>query len=304
MAKDDVEIEVEAAPEVAEDNIKVEIAPEAPKRKAVKTEEGIESLRAQLEQRDSDLEQERAARSTAEKRAQEASQSAFTAQNEALDSNFHLVTNAISTIAQTNDILKSNYRDAMSVGDFERAADIQSEMSSNAAKLLQLEQGKQAIERAPRPQAPQPYIADRLQSVVNSLAETAPRSANWVRSHPEYARDDRLFQKMMSAHQLAVSDGIVPETDEYFAEIESILRIRRSDSSEDYSDPSRTAAQVTQRRSAPPAAPVSRSGTAPGTRPNTVRLTREQAEMAEMMGMTPQEYAKNMLLLQKEGKMN
>jgi hypothetical protein len=35
-----------------------------------------------------------------------------------------------------------------------------------------------------------------------------------------------------------------------------------------------------------------------------VRLTREQAEMAEMMGMTPQEYAKNMLLLQKEGKMN
>jgi phage I-like protein len=34
-----------------------------------------------------------------------------------------------------------------------------------------------------------------------------------------------------------------------------------------------------------------------------VRLTREQADTARMLGMTEQEYAKNMLALQKEGKL-
>jgi hypothetical protein len=33
-----------------------------------------------------------------------------------------------------------------------------------------------------------------------------------------------------------------------------------------------------------------------------VRLTREQREMADMMGMKPEDYAKNMMALKKEGK--
>jgi phage I-like protein len=62
-------------------------------------------------------------------------------------------------------------------------------------------------------------------------------------------------------------------------------------------------AKVTQRRSAPPSAPVSRSGSAPGSRPNVVRLSNAEREMANMMGMTDMEYAKNKQALQKEGKL-
>jgi hypothetical protein len=64
------------------------------------------------------------------------------------------------------------------------------------------------------------------------------------------------------------------------------------------------AAKPTQRRQAPPSAPVTRSGTAPGTRPNVVRLSAQEREMAEMMQMTETEYARNKLALQKEGKLN
>jgi hypothetical protein len=294
MAKkddDQIEIEIDDGPPAKADDIKVEVAPEP---RAAEPDNAIETLKAQLAQ-------ERAARQAAEHRAQEAASTAYSAQNEAHDSNLSLVVNAIGTVQQSNDILKANYRDAMSVGDYDRAADIQGEMASNQAKLLQLQQGREALENQSRPQAPQPYQADPVEAIASRLS---PRSANWLRAHPEYATDPRLYQKMLAAHNLATADGIPVDTDDYFAEIESTLRISRPEPRSDHSDPTQQAAQVTQRRSAPPAAPVSRSGAAPGTRPNTVRLTAQQIEMAEMMGMSPQEYAKNLLALQKEGKLH
>ncbi len=292
--EDPIEIEIDNDSKPVSDEIKVEVVPESAKKRALEPDEGIEALKVALQQ-------EKAARLAAEQRAQHATHTAYSAQSEAHDSNLHLVTNAIATVNQTNEILKASYREAMAVDDYDRASDIQVELASNQAKLLQLEQGKQALETQGRPQAPQPYQLDPLEALASQLS---PRSANWLRAHPEYATDQRLYQKMLAAHNLAVADGHRVDSDEYFSEIEGTLRIKRSDPVRDDSDPTRQAAQVTQRRSSPPAAPVSRTGSAPGTRPNTVRLTAQQIEMAELMGMTPQEYAKNLLALQKEGKVH
>ena len=49
---------------------------------------------------------------------------------------------------------------------------------------------------------------------------------------------------------------------------------------------------------------VSRAAPATTTpRANSVRLTASEREMAQMMGMTNEEYAKNKLMLIKEGKL-
>ncbi len=253
----------------------------------------LEALREQLET-------ERKARQEAQRRASEAEYSAYEAKGEVQDTSLHLVSNAIDTVIQNNNILKANYRDAMAMGDFDTAADIQSEMSSNAAKLLQLEQGKQALENQPRQPAPTPYVADPVEALASQLS---PRSADWVRRNPEYATDPRLYQKMLAAHNLAMADDIPADSDDYFAAIEDTLRIRRQDNGGDY-DAMADAAKPTQRRSAPPAAPVSRSGGGGGSKPNRVTLTAAEREMASMMGMTPEEYGRNKLTLQKEGKLN
>jgi phage I-like protein len=65
-----------------------------------------------------------------------------------------------------------------------------------------------------------------------------------------------------------------------------------------------TASTPTQRRSAPPAAPVSRSGNGSGGKPNTYRMTPEEREIAQMMGMSPEDYARNKIALRKEGKLS
>lgn len=289
---DPIEIELTDDNPPAEEKVEiVEKVEDHPKEDPV--DSGLEALKEQLER-------ERQARAEAERRANEAAQTAYQAQSEAQDSNLHLVTNAIETVNQTNAILKSNYRDAMAAGDYDTAAEIQAEMSSNAARLLQLEQGKQALESAPRVEAPRPYVADPVEALASQLS---PRSADWVRRHPEYATDPRLYNKMLAAHQLAVSDGINPDTDDYFASIEDTLRINGS-RRDSYDDASSAAAKPVQKRSAPPAAPVSRSGTGTGTRSNRVTLSAEEREMASLMGMTPEEYGRSKLALQKEGKLN
>jgi hypothetical protein len=290
-AEDRLELDLGDDPKPAEDIIVEKSEEKTPAADPV--EDTLDALKKQLEE-------ERKGRQEAMRRASEAEQSAYAAQGEVQDTSLHLVSNAIDTVRQNNNILKSNYREAMSLGDFDTAADIQAEMSANAARLLQLEQGKQALENQHRPPAPKPYQADPVEALASQLS---PRSADWVRRNPQYATDPRLYQKMIAAHNLAMADDIPADSDDYFDAIEDTLRMRRQDNSRDY-DAMADAAKPTQRRSAPPAAPVSRSGGGGGSKPNRVTLSAAEREMASMMGMTPEEYGRNKLTLQKEGKLN
>lgn len=289
-AEDRLELDLGDDPKPAEDII-VEKSEE--KTPADPVEDTLEALKKQLDE-------ERRGRQEAMRRANEAEQSAYAAQGEVQDTSLHLVSNAIDTVRQNNNILKSNYREAMAMQDFDSAADIQAEMSANAARLLQLEQGKQALENQPRQPAPKPYQADPVEALASQLS---PRSAEWVRRNPQYATDPRLYQKMIAAHNLAMADDIPADSDDYFDAIEDTLRMRRQDNSRDY-DAMADAAKPTQRRSAPPAAPVSRSGGGGGSKPDRVTLSAAEREMASMMGMTIDEYGRNKLILQKEGKLN
>jgi hypothetical protein len=245
------------------------------------------------------LETERRARKEAEVRARDAAQHANKAYSEVEDTNFQLVVNAIDTVRRENDILRSHYKEAMSVGDYDRVAEIQESMGSNSAKLLQLENGKAAMEARPRQQQV-PTYADPVEDFASRLSN---RSAEWIRRNPQFVTDSRLQQKMIAAHNLAVADGYRPDSDEYFEYVEDTLKTRRQPQQETAvnTDSPMSSASKPAPRAAPPAAPVNRSSS---QRANTVRLSSAEAETAKMFGMTDQEYAKHKLALQREGKMN
>ena len=71
------------------------------------------------------LEEERKARMDAEAFARNAGEQARMAHNEASDSNLHLVSGAIDSVRRDQEILKANLRDAMAIGDYDKAADLQ-----------------------------------------------------------------------------------------------------------------------------------------------------------------------------------
>lgn len=289
---DSVEKNEEPAVEVVvEPEVVVETAP------ASANEE--DDVQSQLQKLQQTLESERQARREAEMRARQAAEQANKAYSEVEDTNLQLVVNAIDTVRRENEILKSHYKEAMSVGDYDRAAEIQESMGANSARLLQLENGRTAMESRPR----QPAIPTYTDPVDAFASKLSPRSAEWIRKNPQFVTDQRLQQKMIAAHTLAVSDGYQPDSDEYFAFVEDTLKVRRPQPSEQPSaaDAPLSNASRPVSRAAPPAAPVNRSSS---PRANTVRLSPAEAEAAKMFGMSEQEYAKHKLALKREGKMN
>jgi hypothetical protein len=285
-------------PEPVVEVVKTEPAPKEPVREAsIEPEEGLKRVQKQLED-------ERAARIAAERRADEAARNEHAAKVDVQDTQKSLLENAIATVKSSQEALKARYREARSANDLDAEFQIQEEISSNAARLLQLEQGKKALEAQPKPQIRAPE--DPVEGFARDLS---PRSGAWVRAHPEYVRDRGKNAQMIAAHQLALARGHVVDSDEYFQSIERTLEISDETAGNGTvrtEKPTESALSEAARpkKAAPAAAPVSRTGTASGERSNIVKLSPEEVEMARLMGMTDREYALQKVELQKEGRLN
>lgn len=294
----EIEIDFDAVEKAAKEP---EIKIEEPKEEApaeISPEDGIETLKKRFEE-------ERLARIEAERRADAAARMAHEARGQVDEGNLQLVTSAIDTLKRETDILKANLRAAMASGDYSAAADAQEAMADAKAKLLQLENGRAALQEQAKNPRIHPQQIPAYDPVETLASQLSPRSAAWVRAHPEFARNERLTQKMVAAHNLVTADGVQPDTDEYFETVERILGVQAPAASVAAAEaPMSAAAAPAQRRSSPAAAPVSRSGTGTGGgSPNVVRLSADEREMAKMMGMTAEEYARNKLALIKDGKL-
>lgn len=283
-------LEEPKTPEKTSDEPIIEVVSEH--TEAPKGEE--EDVQAALEKLNRKLKKEKRLREKAEQEAYEASLRAKQANTEVETNQLTLVGTAIDTVKRDQEILKANLRDALAIGDYDKAAEINDAMSMNSAKLLQLEQGFNEMKNRPRQEEPV-----RSRDVIDDLASrVTPLSAKWLKKNRDHLQDPRAIRMMGRAHEDAVDMGIEPESDEYFSFVENRLGINKPAKkievdADDDDSPLSEAASTSQRRQSPPAAPVSRSGSAPGTRPNVVRLTPAEVEAAKISGISPQEYYMN-----------
>ena len=249
------------------------------------------------------LEKERKARLEAENLARQATEHARMAHNEVSDSNLHLVSGAIESVKRDQEILKANLRDAMAIGDYDKAADLQEQMTSNISNLRQLERGFEEMKQQPRmqPQAPAP----RELTVDTLIDQVTPRSAAWLKQNRDHLPDSRSIRVMARAHEDAVDFGIAPESDAYFQFVENRLGISNKRSSIPEVDSVMSdASSAKQRRSSPPSAPVSRNPIDSPQRPGVIRLTPAEVEAAKISGITPLEYHENKMRELQKQRMN
>lgn len=291
--------------------VDADLAAKGGENAVLKPEDGIKALQKQLED-------ERNARTAAEARAREAANGEAAARGEVQKTQLDLIKGAIEQTTQQLDVLEVQYADAMTAQDFKAAAKAQREMSTKAADLAQLKAGENHLKNAPKP-APRAPV-DPVEAYVARIGADFPRSRAWVRAHPDWARNENGQEQLVAAHQLAVRRGFAPESDQYFKDIEQTLRIEAAphtqgaqsrqahlDDVDPLADVAATAA-VGGRSTSPAAAPVSRSGGANGSKPNVVKLSQDEVEMARNMfpdSKDPlQEYARNKIALKREGKLS
>lgn len=262
---------------------KIEVIEEKPEKKIeVSPEEGIQAMKQRLEAAEK-------ARHEAEMRAREAAERAQKASSETKDANYQLVVNAIETVKGRAEAIKQAYANAMASGDFDKAAQLQEALAINAQQLSELKRGKKAMKEEMEQKQKEPAPEKSNEPMIDQLArQVSPRSASWLRENRDVLDNERMIRRMFRAHEDAVDEGIAADSDEYFSFIEGRLGMTKV---EEPPPPKRSSPP-------PPPAPVSRGS----QRPSVIRLTRDQVEMAKNLGMSEADYAKNMVALQREGK--
>lgn len=306
--KDDVEIVLENK-EPSKDEPLVIIEGEEDRVEAKKDElvnetdpnEAIKKLNVQLKK-------EREAREKAERLANHANQQARQAYADDHETKKQLVASAIDRLKTDSSIFTAQFAEAMSVNDYEKAAQIQQAMAVNATKLAELESGFEKMKVQPPPVPDSSQAKSELDKIIEAVDKQSPVSAKWLKNNREHLDNDKMIRKMFRAHEDALEDGIRADTDEYFEFIEDRLGLRKkeekarqkeAEQNEMAEDSVMSAAAKPVRSVQPSPAPVERGN----SRPNVIRLSREEAEMARNLGMTEKEYAMNKLALQKAGRM-
>jgi hypothetical protein len=124
------------------------------------------------------------------------------------------------------------------------------------------------------------------------------RSGRWINQNAEkWERDPVFRQKALLADAQSRADGVELDSDEYFRRIETATGMRQEVTAE-------TRSGYKPQAGSTAAAPTRSGGTEQrNTEPSRVKLSAAQMEAAQIAGLTPTQYAKNMLALEREGKL-
>lgn len=276
-------------------------------------EKALLEVKSQLEEVNRRHEQEKIARHRAEQYALEQAKAAQTAQADLHSSNYKVVLSGIENMQQTIEQAKRTYSDAMAAGDYNGVAEANNIIAWANANLKDLIQGKNDIEAylqttegrvadqqaAPQPQyqSPPPPLSPEDQ-FNEMLSKLTPRSAAWLKEHPNAAQD---MNRLSAAHNAAtVLKGIPAESPEYFSFIENELGL--------------STGRSTGRKHSMASTPVSSSGmmTSRSGYNGGSTMTLSAAEVEQAILNDPdlprekaiEQYARNKAQLIREGKMS
>jgi len=148
-------------------------------------------------------------------------------------------------------------------------------------------------EAAPAPKA------DPLQQVAKSVPKPDPKAAAWQSRNEWFGSDPEMTNFAYGVHQKLLSEygEDFASTDRYYEAIDSRMRqvfpdrFSEEDDGDDSYEESRPVRTATPRR-VPVVAPAKRSS---GSAPRKVQLTATQVALAKRLGLTPQQYASQVM---------
>jgi hypothetical protein len=181
------------------------------------------------------------------------------------------------------DAAKAKLRTAYEAGDVDQIASAQEEMTDAKLKLKEYERFKPSLQESEEgvqhPQQTRP-------ATIDSKAESWKSKNDW------FGRDEEMTALALGLHEKLVKSGIDPRSDEYYDRIDATMKKRFSDYFGD-EQPTEFEDKPTPRKPANVVAPATRS-----TAPRQVRLTASQVALAKKLGLTPEQYARELIKLE------
>jgi hypothetical protein len=186
-----------------------------------------------------------------------------------------LLDQAKKNAAVETEAAKRAYKEAYESGDSDAVLDAQERLTNAKLKSDRLANFKL------------PALQETETPVQRPVEQTAPavqvdqRAADWQKANKWFGADDEMTSLALGLHNKLVKQGVSPQSDEYYETINSRMRQVFPDNFEE-AEPKRKAQVV---------APATRS-----TAPRKVTLTRTQVQIARRLGLTPEQYARQVAI--------
>ena len=185
---------------------------------------------------------------------------------------------------------RAAYKAAYELGDSDKLLDAQSKLIELQGRLSQLQNYR------PAPKARE----EAFTPVSTPKVETQPqvqlndRQKSWMDNNSWYGENSEMTGFALGVHERLVRNGVDPNSETYYTEIDTAVRKRFSD---EFPDALETEVTPAQRKAANVVAPAGRSTPTP----RRVKLTSTQVAIAKRLGVTPEQYAAQLLKDAKNG---
>lgn len=178
---------------------------------------------------------------------------------------------------------KQAYKQAYESGDSDAVLSAQESLTSaklRADKLANFKLPTLQEEESTVQQVEQPAPAEPVD----------PRAKSWAETNTWFGSDDEMTSFALGLHNKLVKEGINPSSDDYYQRIDARMRQVFPDNFED-TDQQIEEEDLQPQRTSNVVAPATRS-----TAPKKIRLTQTQLTLAKRLGLTPEQYAKQVAL--------
>lgn len=192
-------------------------------------EDPIEDLKGQFAQMTHRATAAETAHQQTARQLEETTRELQTTKASVTDSQLDTVLSGIQAAEAEAASAEKDYITAAEAGDFAAQARAQRKMAGAETRIQRLNEAKgdledqRATKPAPRTEtrpAPRQQAADPVEAVIAN-GQVPPKSAAWLRAHPDCITDPKKNARMLAAHNLAIADDVAVESDEYFRRIEA-----------------------------------------------------------------------------------
>lgn len=185
-------------------------------------------------------------------------------------------------------LAKREYREAYDAGDTDKIIDAQQRMNEAQYKLTQAQNYRPQFENALQTPVDDVYIQPERPQVPRPDR----KALAWQDKNSWFGSDEEMTSLALGLHEKLVRAGTSPTSDEYYITIDKTMRKRFPEYFGDDSLDDDVPAQ--RKKQSTVVAPASRS-----TAPKKVHLSTSALALAKKLGLTPEQYARETLKLEK-----
>ena len=188
------------------------------------------------------------------------------------------------------EIAKREYRDAYDAGDTEKVIQAQERLTSAQMKVQQVT-GYRPIYGARQSPVQNEENVVNTESQRPQVRQPDHKAVLWQEQNPWFGSDEEMTSLALGLHEKLVKTGVDPRSDDYYRRINTTMRKRFpeyfGESTQEEAKPAPRAKPSTV------VAPATRS-----TAPKKIVLTKTQVNLAKKLGLTPEQYARELIKME------